>query len=474
MMIPTILSRHTLATAAAATPRDHYRVVIVGAGTGGLAVAHALSTSLRGERIAVVDASEQHANQPLWTFVGAGLKSFESSVRPTASLLPNGVTHVRANVAALDPVARTLTTSGTGSPTLSYDHIVLAPGIAADYTSIGGLEALLADPNARVVSNYHPEYVQKGPAAIASLARAAGRPGAREQRALFTMPASPIKCPGAPQKMAYLAEEAWRDAGVRGSVRVDYATGTPRIFAIDKYARALEKVAASRGVNVTTHVDLVRVTDSAATFKVCPAAPGATSPPAAGTPGTEITLEYDFLHVSPPHRPPAFIRAAGLADAAGFVAVDRHSLQHVKYPTVFALGDAAGVPTSKTAAAAAAQTPVLVTNLLASLSGKPATVASYDGYASCPLITGKKSVILAEFSGFTGQPMETFGAMSDQGVERGWAYTLTADVLPWVYWNGLVKQGWWQGPKGVRETVTDVAKAVGLGGASSGPSSASP
>jgi sulfide:quinone oxidoreductase len=95
-----------------------------------------------------------------------------------------------------------------------------------------------------------------------------------------------------------------------------------------------------------------------------------------------------------------------------FVDVNKETLEHVKFKNVFSLGDASSLPTSKTAAAVASQSGVLVNNMLHSM-GKSSGTQLYDGYTSCPLITGKNKLILAEFSGYSGQPMETFPV--DQG-----------------------------------------------------------
>lgn len=76
-----------------------------------------------------------------------------------------------------------------------------------------------------------------------------------------------------------------------------------------------------------------------------------------------------MLHVSPPHKPSAALLP--LADANGFVDVDRETLQHKKYVNIFALGDCTNLPTSKTAAAVAAQTKVAFYNLINSTTNFP-------------------------------------------------------------------------------------------------------
>ena len=76
---------------------------------------------------------------------------------------------------------------------------------------------------------------------------------------------------------------------------------------------------------------------------------------------------------------PDFIKQSPLVDAAGFVDIHKHSMQHVKYPDIFALGDCANAPTARTGAAIRKQAPVLVENLLNLMANKELK-ASYNSY----------------------------------------------------------------------------------------------
>ena len=136
---------------------------------------------------------------------------------------------------------------------------------------------------------------------------------------------------------------------------------------------------------------------------------------------------------------PDFIANSPLANEAGFVEVDKATTQHVRYPNVFSLGDASSLPTSKTAAAVRAQLPVLVNNLASEMHGRHLT-ESYDGYTSCPLVTGYGRLVLAEFD-YDLNPQETFPF--DQGKERWSMYQLKKNVLPVIYWDGLIRGRQW-------------------------------
>ena len=113
----------------------------------------------------------------------------------------------------------------------------------------------------------------------------------------------------------------------------------------------------------------------------------------------------------------------------------KHTLQHIKYPNIFAVGDCAGTPNSKTAAAVRAQAALVVENLLAHREGK-ALSGQYDGYASCPLTTSKGKITLAEF-GYDGVVMSSFASDPRRPLQRYWH--LKKRFLPWLYWNMMLK-----------------------------------
>ena len=144
---------------------------------------------------------------------------------------------------------------------------------------------------------------------------------------------------------------------------------------------------------------------------------------------------FDLLHISPPQSAPDVLKQSPLAGAGGWVEVDKYTMQHVRYPDVWALGDCSSLPTSRTGAAIRKEAPILVENLLAARRGEPLP-GRYDGYASCPLVTGYGRVILAEFD-YDGKPAESFPF--DQSQERYSMYMLKAYGLPEMYWNGMLK-----------------------------------
>jgi sulfide:quinone oxidoreductase len=130
-----------------------------------------------------------------------------------------------------------------------------------------------------------------------------------------------------------------------------------------------------------------------------------------------------------------FIQKSKLANKKGEVDVDQYTLQSVKYPNVFSLGDCSSCPTGKTGAAIRKQAPVLVENLLAH-NRQEKLPASYDGYTACPVLTRRDRVVLAEFD-YSGQPKESFPF--NQAKERYSMYLFKHYVLPFMYWKLMLK-----------------------------------
>jgi sulfide:quinone oxidoreductase len=390
----------------------HHQIVIVGGGTAGITVAAQLTKGWFNKLdVAVIEPSDKHYYQPLWTLVGAGLAKKESTERSEASVMPRRVQWIRDAVTEFLPEQNSLRTRD--GQTITYDWLIVASGLQLQWEKIKGLKDAIGQNG--VCSNYSYATVDTTSEAIHNF---------RGGNAIFTNPSGAVKCGGAPQKIMYLADDLFRQAGIRDKTQIIYASALPTIFAVEPYKSTLEQVVKRKQIDCRFRHELVEVRSDLkqAVIKNLDT-------------NEIVTLPYDLLHVTPPMGPPDYIARSPLADKDGWVAVDSETLRHQKFANVFGIGDCSNLPTSKTGAAIRKQAPVLVRNLRSLIQGQPPT-AKYDGYTSCPLITGIGKLVLAEFD-YKKVPAETFPV--DQSQERWSMWILKRYLLPFLYWNGMLK-----------------------------------
>jgi len=350
-----------------------HEVVIVGGGTVGITVAARLRHAGVTD-VAVLEPSERHYYQPLWTLVGAGLARPERTVRGEAGVIPKGVTWIRQAAAAVDPQTATVTL--TDGSALEYGFLVMAPGLQLNFDTVPGLtEALGRDG---VCSNYR---LDLAPATWNFIRQT------RSGTALFTMPPGPVKCAGASQKIAYLAADWWRRQCVLADMRVILALPAAAMFSQPAWGEVLRGIAAGYGIEVRHDTRLVEVDGPRPSRRLAGRHHRHQGDPRGLDDARRATAER-----------PDWVKASPLADPDspfGYVEVDQYT-QSRRWPNVFALGDVVNLPTYKTGAAIRKQAPVVVTNLLAARRGASPR-ARYDGYTSCPLVTAHNRMMLAEF-----------------------------------------------------------------------------
>lgn len=396
---------------ASASKKRHFEILVLGGGTAGITVAAQLRRKLKKFDLAIIEPSTKHYYQPLWTLVGAGVFPKEQSQREESAFIPKGAAWIQDFVAELRPDQNEVVTRGGQS--ITYDFLVIALGIQVDWDKIPGLADGLGSN--QICSNYSFQQVDYTWECVRNF---------KGGTALFTMPNTAVKCGGAPQKIMYLADDHFRRANVRQNADVIFASAQASLFAIEKYRKTLEGVAARKGIDIRLKHNLVEIKpgQKEAIFEHVDTK-------------ERITIPFDMIHVTPPMSSPDVIKSSPLANPAGWVEVDKYTLQHPRFPNVFPIGDCSGLPTSKTGAAIRKQAPVVVSNLVSAMRSEPLR-AKYDGYTSCPIVTGYGKLVLAEFD-YEGKPQETFPI--DQSKERLSMYLLKAYALPRLYWHGMLR-----------------------------------
>ncbi|MEY4383659.1 MAG: hypothetical protein RI995_1201 [Bacteroidota bacterium] len=388
-----------------------HQILIIGGGNAGISLASQLLKKDDSLDIAIVEPSDKHYYQPAWTLVGGGEFDIHDTVRQESSVMPQGVQWIKEYCDSFQPESNQVTLKN--GQQITYDYLIVAPGIQLNWSAIKGLPETLGKNG--VCSNYSFEIAPYTWECIQQT---------KNGKAIFTNPPTPIKCGGAPQKIMYLAADYFKKH--KSNNQVEFWSGGTRVFGVEKYEKTLKKVIANYGIQTQFFVRLDEIDGPNKKAKFV----------GIGEANKEQTywVDYDMIHVTPPQSAPDFVKNSPLANAAGWVDVNIHTLQHNKYANIFSCGDAAGLPVSRTGAAIRKQAPVLVKNLLDVLQGQKAT-SDYNGYSSCPIITGYGKLVLAEFD-YNNQPTETFPF--DQSKERYSMYFLKKYILPFLYWTQIL------------------------------------
>ncbi len=398
--------------------KTHFQILIIGGGNAGISLAAQLKRKDRSFDVAVVDPSEKHYYQPAWTLVAGGVFNIENTVRQEAAVIPAGVTWIKEAAQGFEPEQNTVTT--TEGNRYTYDWLVVAPGIQLDWHKIKGLEGNLGRNG--ITTNFLFQYAPYTWELLQNL---------KKGKAFFTNPNTPIKCGGAPQKITYLASDYWRKQGVLKDIEVHFYSAGAIIFGVPKYAATLNQVIARYGVRTHFKHNLIEIKadEKVAVFDRYED----------GKVVEQVHTPFDMIHVTPPQSAPDFVKNSPLAvpgNPLGWVDVDKYTFRHNRYPNIFSVGDASSTPNSKTGAAVRKQVPVLVEQVNSLIKTGQLSAARYNGYGSCPLITGYGKLVMAEFD-YENHPVETFPF--DQAKERWSMYQLKKQILPRLYWNAILK-----------------------------------
>ena len=298
-----------------------------------------------------------------------------------ADFQPAGVEWVKDMVAGFDPAANTVVTAG--GQRIPYDFLVVATGVHLDYTQIEGMDVGAIGSNGLASVYPSPQAAQATWAAMQAFTAKGGN-------AVMTLPATPLKCAGAPLKMSFMLRDRLFKAGTLGASKISFQSALGNVFGVKVVNDNVLERWKTLGIDVEFSRKLTAIDIGArrATF---------VSPE-----GEKQEMPYDFIHVVPPMRAPDAVKNSDLAwkdgpfAAGGWLEVDKATLQHRRYPNVFGIGDINGTPRGKTAATVKKSAPLVAHNLVEVIAGRKADEA-FDGYTSCPLITREGSAMLIEF-----------------------------------------------------------------------------
>lgn len=390
------------------------QIIVIGGGTAGTMLVNKLRRKLSPAdwSIAIVDRDDQHLYQPGLLFVPFGKASADDLVRSRHSFIADGVDFEVGEVEFVDTTTKVVRLSDGRA--LPYDVLVIASGarIRPDQTP-----GTLGAEWQRSVFDF---YTGSGAAALAKALT-----GLVKGRLVVHLTDLPIKCPVAPLEFTFLADAWLRDHGRRGDVQITYVTPLSDAFTKPTVAQRLGSMLTERGIGLETDFVVERVDPEAKALVSY----------------DERTVPFDLLVTTPLTMGADFVTRSGLGDDMGFVPVDKHTLQSPTFPNVFAIGDAADLPTSKAGSAVHYQMPSVVANIVAFTQGRPLT-AAYDGHVNCFIESGSGRALLIDFDYERdptpgGYPLPGIGPLSQLAETR--RNHLGKLAFRPFYWNVLLR-----------------------------------
>ncbi len=354
------------------------RVLVLGAGFGGLELATTVSEAL-GEavEVTVIDKGDAFSFGFSKLDVMFGRVAGVEEVRiPYAGFAKPGVRLLREEVVSIDPEARTATTD-VGAH--EADHLVLALGADYDIAATPGL-----------AEDGHEFYSMAGAERVASLL-----PEFSGGRVVIGVCGAPFKCPPAPSEAALLLDEELRRRGIRESCEITLAMplGSP-VPPSPETSEALLAAFAERGIGFRPGTRIASLDPERKLVEVIDGEP----------------IPYDLFLGVPRHRAPDVVLESGIA-VDGYVPVDSRTLE-TGVPGVYAVGDVASVGVPKAGVFAEGAARALAESLVARIAGG-GEADGYEGHGSCYIEFGGGEVGRVDVDFLSGpKPTGTFNAPS--------------------------------------------------------------
>lgn len=388
------------------------RLLVLGAGTAGTMAANRLRKALPDEwRITVVDNDPVHLYQPGLLFVPFGTYTRADVVRPKADLLHDGIQLIEAEIDIVEPATNCVKlVDGTE---LDYDYLIIATGTDIAPNETEGVVG------SQWRESIHEFYSLEGAEALAdTLASWSGG------RLVVHITEMPIKCPVAPLEFAFLADAYFDDRGIRDKVDITYVTPLPGAFTKPVAAELLGGMLDERDIELEEDFYLERVDPDRKVLVSY----------------DEREIPFDLLVTVPINMGAEFVGRSGLGDELRHVPVDSHTMLSNAHDNIFALGDAADLPTSKAGSVAHFAVDLFADNFLNHIEGKEMEEL-FDGHANCFIESGHGKASMIDFN-YDVQPLPGKYPIPKLGpfslLEQTRINHRGKLAFRWAYWNVLL------------------------------------
>ena len=229
------------------TNSNHSNVLIIGGGCAGITVASRLNNLKSDLSISIIEPSEKSLYQAAWTLVGAGAYEKDKTIKPMSEVMPSYVNWIKSYAETFLPEQNTVKTSDGD---YTYDYLIVCPGLKLNFDGVEGLKESLGKNN--VCTNYDADMAEYTWECLKNL---------KGGNLLFTEPPMPIKCAGAPQKIAYLAADHLKKKGALKDSNLEFLCAKPVIFGVPHFQGPLNAVCDSYGITRSFQHNLKSVND---------------------------------------------------------------------------------------------------------------------------------------------------------------------------------------------------------------------
>ncbi len=322
------------------------RILVLGAGFGGLELSTLLSESL-GESVEVtlIDKSDHFMFGYSKLDVMFGHAQAHATRLPYANFVKPGVRLVQQTIAKIDPAAKRVTTD---ADTYEADYLVVALGADYDWDATPGL------------ADVHEFYSVAGAERLRDVL-----PNFTSGHALVGVCGAPYKCPPAPSECALMLHDYLQSRGVRGACEISLVMPlSSPVPPSPETSKALIAAFAERNIKFYPSKRVVRIDASRKTASL----------------DDNSEMAFDLFLGVPKHRVPPAVLDSGLAEN-GWVTVNPRTLE-TKFPGVYAVGDGANTGTPKAGVFAEGAAKAVASALIAKMkSGEAAR--EYDGFGTC-------------------------------------------------------------------------------------------
>jgi sulfide:quinone oxidoreductase len=391
------------------------KLLVLGAGTAGTMVVNKLSHMLdRDEwKITIVDQEETHYYQPGFLFIPFGIYGPNDVIKPKRDFIPAGVEMIVSEIELIEPEQNRVRLA-KDKRTLSYDFLIIATGTHPRPDETPGM----TDGQWR--QSIHDFYTHEGAVALAKHLR-----NWEGGRLVVNIMEMPFKCPVAPLEFIFLADWHFHNLGIRDRVDLTLVTPLPSAFTKPRAAKLLGNILEEKQISVVPDFSVERVDPDEKVLVSY----------------EEEEVPYDLLVTVPVNMGAEVIERSGLGDDLNHVPVDKHNFLSQQYDNIFALGDAANLPTSKAGSVAHFAVEVFVENFMRYIDGLEMT-HEFDGHANCYIESGFGKGILIDFNydvePLPGKfPLPGVGPFSllQESEMNHWGKMM----FRWIYWNVLLK-----------------------------------